>query len=230
MSKHFDPKDSIGTFTKSDDYRDSCLGCGRGCHGNYWDAHHVLPLVSFTDITDDLAIKCLKITDYNINTPTEMAGLPQLKAFILHFQRDKTFPYQEKLELTTTMRRWGKIEQHEYQKLAKTPIIFPGDFPVHIPTNWGHVFYSEEVTTWVLDKIIAPIKRKYKPPAHPVPENIKAALESANKKFWGDLVAIGSAGIETHFRNRYGTTKAFWWKPMCMSAQVLSPPCSPSLA
>src|SRR6185295_6210158 len=114
MGKHFDPKDSIGVFSKQDTYRATCQGCKRGYHGHRWDAHHILPAVTFTKIDDDFSVRCLEITDYNINLKPSMGGLPKLTAFILALQSQMPMTAaQRRAELTVTMQRWGNVDPYK---------------------------------------------------------------------------------------------------------------------
>jgi hypothetical protein len=231
---HFKKGKWLGVFYKYERevYRKTCKGCSRGYHRNRWDAHHVLPGVTFSSITDDYWLKCLRVTDYDINEDYSMGGLPKLTAFILHFQRKaQAVEYKRKLETTVTMRRWGKVRQ--YAKDKQFPIDFPGNFPVHNPCNWGHLEYEEDVMTHLNDIVFAPLQKQV---PHPPPKNVKKELETAQSTFWGILVAIANGpgggahvGIEDNFRNRYGTAKDGWWKPMCMSRRVDEAPSSPSL-
>jgi hypothetical protein len=236
-SDHFKTTDYKGIYYKyeSKTYRGICKGCGKGYHGNRWDAHHILPGVSFSDVTDSFSLDCLKITPYDINAKYSMGGLPKLTAFILYFQEDPTMPKLDKrLEATITMRRWGTVKQYKSQ--AKMAVRFPGDYPVHNPCNWGHTYYNKEVVTYLDEEIFEPLQRKAKPPEHPKPENIKTQLLAAKDKFWGALKTFGSGpgggphiGIADNLRHRHGTAKTGWWKPLCMSRAVTKPPASPSL-
>jgi|GEM_PF-4506662 len=233
---HFKSSDYLGVYYKyeSPTYRSTCQGCGRGYHGNRWDAHHILPAVSFGGITDKFSLDCLKLTDYDINAAYSMGGLPKLTAFILYFQNDPTMPYKKLQELTVTMRRWGTVKK--YQNQSHLPVVYPGNYPVHNPTNWGHTYYNKDVVSYMNNQIFKQLKMKYRPPEHPKPENIKKQLEAAKDKFWGDLVAFANGpgggvhmGIEDNMRHRYTSAAAGWWKPMCMSSKVTTAPASPSL-
>lgn len=238
-SEHFKQSDYKGKYYKYESpvYRKTCEGCAAGgYHGNRWDAHHLLPGVSFSNVTDEFSLNCLKITDYDINANYSMAGLPKLTAFILYFQKDPTMPKLDPaLDRTFTMRRWGTVKRYKSQ--AGWDIVFPGPYPVHNPCNWGHTLYNQEVTNWLKEQIFDQLKKKAKAPAHPVPEDIKTQLIKAKDKFWGSLKDLGSGpgggihvGIEDNLRHRYGTAKKGWWRPLCMSAAVNKAPASPGLA
>jgi hypothetical protein len=232
---HFTSGDYKGTYYKykSKEYRDICEGCGRGYHGNRWDAHHVLPGTCFSQIptSDTFAHDCLKITDYNINKEYSMGGLPKLTAFILWYQKQPGVEYIESLEKTVTMRRWGEVKQYANQ--ATLPVVFPGNFPVHNPVSFGHVDYNEEVTDYLNKEVFQKLKDSE---AHPKPQDIYGQLNTAQSRFWGALVRQangagggGLRGIDENFRNRYGKAKNGWWKPMCMSKAITSAPASPGL-
>jgi len=231
--EHNDPTNNIGVYWKTNDYRSNCSGCGRGYHGNRWDAHHVLPAVCFSWVTDSFVLACLDLSDYDINKAYSMAGLPKLTAFILALQSDSSIPYQCSHEMTVTMRRWGTVKQYANQ--ACMPIVFPGNFPVHNPCNWGHTEYSKAVTDHLKTEIFKPLSKKKKKNQHFKPEDVAAQLKAAQAKFWGKLAVRGSLpggggcmGIYENFKHRYGKAKNGWWKPMCM-VDLPSPPSSPSL-
>jgi hypothetical protein len=235
---HFRKTDYIGKYYKFESrvYRKTCEGCTgtRGYHGNRWDAHHVLPGVSFSNIptSDTFAHDCLKLTDYNINETYSMGGLPKLTAFILWYQNQPGVEYEEAKEKTVTMRRWGTVKQYKNQE--HLPVVFPGDFPVHNPVSFGHVYYNTEVTDYLNKEVFQKLKDSE---AHPKPKEIKQQLLDAQDAFWGNLAKQGSGpgggglrGIDANFRNRYGKAKNGWWKPMCMSKSVTAAPASPGIA
>lgn len=227
--------DRVGVYYKykRKDYRSECQGCGRGYHSHRWQAHHVLPGVVFGDL-DEYVEKCLAVTDFNINKSYSMAGLPTLKAFILYFQNDSSFPIFKAKEKLVQMRRWGDIRVYKYQK--DIPLTFPGNFPCHQPVSFGHVIYNDDVKARLNRKIWKPLKKNKKQGKHFDPKDVRDQLISAQQYFWDGLVERGSGagggghtGIEANLRNRYGSSKSGWWKPMCM-AEVGSAPVSPSLA
>jgi hypothetical protein len=227
--------ESVFTRCERKRYRATCQRCDQGgYHGNRWEAHHVLPVMVFGQITDPFIHECLAATPFDINETYAMAGLPKLTAFILYFQRDKTMPFKRKQEKTVTMRRWRHVDQYTNQ--AHIPIEFPGDLPVHNPCNWGHLEYSDEVDKRLKKRIWDKLRQMKKQKNHPKPEGIRNMLLAEVRFFWGDWADIGNgpggggfSGVEANLRNRYGKAKDGWWKPLCMSRNVTSAPSSPSL-
>lgn len=225
-----------GVYVKSEsrDYRKECEGCGRGYHGNRWDAHHILPGVVFGQVTDPFIHECLRSTDFDINKPYAMGGLPKLTAFILYFQKDKTVPFISAREQTVTMLRWGTVTQYANQ--AHKAVEFPGDLPVHNPCNWGHTLYNDEVAARLEDNVWSVLRDMKEEGQHPEPKDISAMLKDEVDFFWNSLIAIGKgpggggfSGVEANLRNRYDKAQDGWWKPLCMSENVKSAPMSPSL-
>ncbi len=236
-TSHKDPvRDRIGVYYKykTKDYRSECEGCGKGYHSHRWQAHHILPGMVFMDLVDYIR-ECLGVTDYNINKPYSMCGLPTLKAFILYFQGDDTFPISKDKTKLVQMKRWGDIRKYKYQ--AHIEVTFPGDLPCHQPVSFGHVRYNEEVIEHLTQEIWKPLKKKKDKEDHPEPEDIKEKLIKAKDKFWNHLKNKGKGsgggghkGIEANLRNRYDSAKNGWWKPMCMCLEDFSSaPTSPSL-
>jgi hypothetical protein len=234
---HFVTGNYLGIYYKFESrvYRKTCEGCEnkRGYHSNRWDAHHILPGVSFSNIptSDTFAHDCLKLTDFNINETYAMGGLPKLTAFILWYQDQAGVEYDESKEMTVTMRRWKTVKQ--YQNQLHMTVEFPGDFPVHNPVSFGHFDYNKEVTDYLNKDIFQKLKASE---AHPKPREIKQMLIDAKDAFWEQLEDLGKGvgggglkGIDKNFRNRYGKAKNGWWKPMCMSKAVKSAPASPGI-
>jgi len=227
-TEHFKTTDFKGIFYKTEEYRNTCKSCGRGYHGHRWDAHHILPAVSFQNIDEEFQINCLKITEFDINEKACMGGLPKLTAFILALQADMPItPAQRALELTTTMKRWGTVDPYkvDVKRLGKAA-TFPGNFPVHNPVNWGHTVYNSEVTSYMINQIFNLLQEGEE---HPEPKDIKSQLETAVTTYWSILTGIGESlgGTKFNLENRYGATKDFWWKPLCMSPAITEPPASP---
>jgi len=221
---HFDPvRDRVGTYYKysSDDYRKECKkSCCGGYHGHWWEAHHVLPGDVFSGL-DGFVNSCLGITNYNINKPYSMGGLPQFNAFILYFQDKPTIPNKKAAEPLKHMRRWGGVDKVKAQK--KTPAYCP-KYPVHNPVNFGHVRYTEEVKDHLEDKVWAPLKKKRKKNEHVEPENVRQKLVEAKNKFWDQLKGRkdkpgggGIVGIEENLKHRFGAAKDGWWQPISMT-------------
>lgn len=223
-SKHKDKvRDRIGVYYKykSKDYRKECKSCDRGYHSHRWEAHHILPGVVFNDLQYFIK-ECLGVTPYNINKPYSIAGLPTLKAFILYFQSDPTFPINKKEEKLVEMKRWGKIKKHKYMKDIE--VKYPGDFPCHNPVSFGHVIYNENVDKDLQKKIWDSLQKKKKMNEHFKPENVYEKLTKVKDDFWEDLKERGEGkgggnnkGVESNFRNRYSSARNGWWKPMCMA-------------
>ncbi|MEK6750494.1 MAG: hypothetical protein AABY83_15045 [Pseudomonadota bacterium] len=225
-------RDRKGIYYKSSNYRVDCESCNKGFHGNRWEAHHILPGVVFCDL-DSFVKECLGVTDYNINKPYSMAGLPNLQSFILYFQKDSTVPFVKANEKTTTMLKWGSIAKKTNE--AAIPIAFPGDFPCHNPVNFGHVKYNANVADYLEENVWVVLLKKKAKNVHFKPQDVKEELEDAKDHFWKDLVKRGKGlggggclGVEQNIRNRYGTAKNGWWKPLCM-ADVPEEPVSSSL-
>jgi hypothetical protein len=226
--EHISSGEKKGLFTKveSSEYRATCEGCGKGYHGNRWDAHHLLPGVVFTDVKkedeDGFFQDCLNATDYDINKDYSMAGLPKLTAFILYFQRDPTMPFDASQEKQVTMLRWGTVKK--YKKDRKERIKFPGDFPVHNPVNYGHTQYNKDVLAKLMREVFNKLRKKKKKNEHFKPQDLKGQITSVKDFFWSDLQrrgkgpgCAGKNGIEANLRARYDADNEGWWKPLCMA-------------
>jgi hypothetical protein len=233
-SKHISKGQKKGRFTKvaSSEYRGTCEGCGKGYHGNLWDAHHILPGVSFTQVLevdqDGYFKDCLNATDYDINKDYSMAGLPKLTAFILYFQQPhlKT-PYKRSKEKTVTMQRWGSVKQ--YDKDKDKPVEFPGNFPVHNPVNYGHTQYNDDVLAKLMSEVFNQLRKKKKKNEHPEPKDLKGQITSVKDYFWSELQergkgpgCAGKNGVEANLLARYDANNEGWWRPLCM-AEVPEP-------
>lgn len=219
------PKKMKGVFHKTKGYRDTCKGCGKGFHKFRWNAHHIIPADAFAD-ANRIAKNVLHATTFDINKKDWLAGLPKLTAFILWGQDDAEMPnmtdLRRKNEKTVTMKRWDHVQR--YKREAKVKPTFPGDFPVHNPTNWGHVQYDKDVKARLDDEIFSKCKKKNGKPEHPPLKVVKSELIKARDHFWKQLQDIptaghdgaASGGIKPNLRKRYGEARDGWWKPMCM--------------
>jgi hypothetical protein len=221
--EHYDPvRDRIGVYYKyaSSDYRKECeKSCCGGYHAHWWEAHHVLPGTVFSDL-EDFIKQCLGITNYNINKPYSMGGLPQLNAYILYFQK-RDVEYDASKENLKHMERWSTLGRIKAMK--KTQVRFP-DYPVHNPVSFGHTLYNEEVDEYLDNKIWDKIREKKENNQHWKPENVRQKLVKTKDRFWNLLKnrknipgGGGIIGIKENFENRYGNAKNGWWKPMCMT-------------
>jgi hypothetical protein len=152
-----------------------------------------------------------------------MGGLPKLTAFILFFQHTN-MPYEEDKEKTVTMQRWKKVKQYAYQKKKKVPIVFPGNYPVHNPVNWGHNQYNEDVLDKLDEAVFDKLREKKDKKKHYKAENLKEQITNAKNTSWANLLKRGkmigcgtNAGIEANLRARYSANNDGWWKPLCMA-------------
>jgi hypothetical protein len=220
--EHFDAvRDRTGKYYKTSNYRTNCETCGKGFHGQFWEAHHILPYEVFKNIKDPFILQCLGVTNYDINNKYSMGGLPRLDSYILYYQNDPSMPPLDKdLEKQVTMAKWGDIDK----KYPKRPATKPKDLPCHNPVNFGHTVYNKEVFTYLNQKIFRKLLKKKKQNAHFAPENVRSKLMKAKNHFWDKLKERGTlaggggcVGIEENLRHRYGKAKDGWWKPLCMT-------------
>ena len=235
MPKHTSPAvDRIGVFYKyaSKDYRAQCNGCGKGYHKHRWEAHHVLPGVCFAGLSDFVR-GCLAVTDYNINKPNSMAGMPTLKAYLLFYRTEERKSAENEHQLA----RWESIQMYANQvKAYGAAATDPGSFPCHNPVSYGHVVYNEDVSKTLKENVFDPLKKKGDKGEHVDFEQVKSLLQGVADMYWNGLVARGvgpggggHVGVRANFANRNGTAASGWWKPMSMVDLAAAPPPPPSM-
>lgn len=229
--------DKVGVFYKykSKDYRAQCLGCGKGYHGHRWQAHHVLPGTCFSSV-DDFVQGCLDVTDYDINKPNSMAGMPTLKAYLMYYRTAEPGA----AENPTQLARWNSIRTYksDVERLTKAglsaAISDPGTLPCHQPaSSYGHIQYNEAVSKSLKESVFDPLKEIGDQDGHVDFENVKSMLQAIADMYWNGLVARGAGpgggghvGVRANFVNRNGTAASGWWIPMTM-ADIPGPPPAP---
>jgi len=119
--------------------------CASGYQGNYHNAHHVVPCTSIQKSLKEYLSKkpysynkaLARFTKWDVNAEPNLLGLPHKHAY--------EFAYKEVTasSLAALAPQW---------MMAK--VVTPGavKYPIHLPTNWGHVDYNVLVVKQ-LDKI-----------------------------------------------------------------------------
>jgi hypothetical protein len=233
MGNHVNPiADKKGVFYKyeSKAYRSECSGCGKGYHSHRWQAHHVLPGVCFSGLSGFVQ-GCLDVTDFNINKPNSMAGMPTLKAFLMHFRTTE----RQSAENANQLARWDAIRTYATD-LADfgAATVDPGNIPCHQPSgSYGHTQYNDDVAKTLKENVFDPLKDLGNQGEHPDFENVKAMLQAIADMYWNGLLARGAGpgggahvGVRDNFVNRNGSAASGWWKPMTM-ADIPGPPPAP---
>jgi hypothetical protein len=141
-----------GWFVKSASdmpaHKDYHRSCKRGFLGPNTNAHHILPKEAFDESGegfDAVMIRRVKhITDYILNRPSNMIGLPSFWSYDVWYG-DKQYPGQSKAWRSSygmkTLAKWRRW----IAKPAGRANPSPENHPVHLPVSWGHLPYTAEV-------------------------------------------------------------------------------------
>lgn len=234
MTDHLDKRKfkQKGFFIKEGDeknpkgkYRDECKSGGRGFQGYWSEAHHVLPaeaienaaLESSDDDADKLRyIRDVQyITDWNINDPTNLVGLPNIISYDLYYQNKirPKIPYDSVKKLYQHFMRFSQKARRSAVSSLQTSS--PEGWPIHNPSNWGHSAYTAEVIQEIKVNVWDPIssnKKKHKVDAKTVKGEIKTwAEENYN---WLENRGTGSAVL---WEKRLDSgDKTDWYTPYTM--------------
>ncbi len=187
MTEHIDLRqyDRKGWFTKYGgnplNYRTEC---GSGYLGPIHQAHHILPGVSIKQSAqaskaDNRYIKEVQyITDWNINHPPNMVGLPLLWTYALYYEEKGA----DTDEVSKYFNRafWKRRRKKDIKKFGNAN---PERHPIHNPTSFGHVDYNAEVESEIQAQVWDPLQDKRKKHETQA-ENVKSQLEKLEKK-WG---------------------------------------------
>jgi hypothetical protein len=132
--------------------------CSDGYQGNYHNAHHIVPctainksLLAYLKNKPPAYNKALaRFTDWDVNAGYNLVGLPHKHAYE-HAYKETTHAL-----LALLQPQW---------KMAVPGGVASPMFPVHLPTNFGHIEYNVLVKTQ-LDSIwmnLNPIIKKHEP-------------------------------------------------------------------
>jgi hypothetical protein len=231
--KHFQAtsKNKVGVFDKSPDYRDICRGCGHGYHGGLWQAHHVLPGVALQKATIESQVNnakkaeyienCKWITDWNLNKPYNMMGLPTIWDYIIAEKITQTAGSDSEVIRLSDYR--SKLIQSLVKALGKN-FVEPENFPAHNPVSWGHVVFNNEVKDNLTVNIWDVLDEKKE--KHKInPENIQSKLNKAAKQFMTKLTNRGKrqGGTAKNWPKRFETGNTTWFHPFSMAAKPENP-------
>lgn len=234
MSEHIEilSQPRKGWFQKTKDdgkpayksYRSSCKSGKRGYLGPLHEAHHILPQTSIEEsiessATDKDYLEAVKwITEWNINQPANMVGLPHYHAYDLYYQfqatletspgdapkADALVDWFNKYKLAWRS-RWLKIIAH----------IKPEGWPIHNPVSWGHTQYNRKVKISLQKECWARIDATRKDHALDA-ATIKSQLESLSAKYFGHLQNRGKGTNKEKWARRHDENDEDWYEPFTM--------------
>jgi hypothetical protein len=228
----------LGWFQKGKDakpahknYRKSCEGCGKGFHGPRGEAHHIVPQTSIEE-SKETYIKgktppkevaryvndVQYITDWNINKPDNMMGLPTFHSYELFFQyKDRLDPNATGSSAGKKLIKWFNKYSSKTRKKWLAEIAAgasPENNVIHNPVCWGHAIYNVKVKNYLLSQVWSKLdiaKAKHSVDA----QKIQAAFNTASTTWHGALKGRGVGATRAAWSKRKKGTK--WYKPFTMA-------------
>jgi hypothetical protein len=155
--------------------------CATGFRGNYYNAHHVVPCTSIQkSLKKFLASKppeynkaLARFTKWDVNAGTNLIGLPHRLAYELAYG-------------TKTPAQVPVKPQWMMAKLVS--LIVSPHLPIHLPTNWGHTDYNEDVEV-KLDSIWANLSVEIENHEPVKADDMGGAIQGVSNGFRGLLSA-----------------------------------------
>ncbi|KFA88002.1 AHH domain-containing protein [Archangium violaceum] len=237
--KHLDRNQEkrLGWFDKVKDgkpaYKDYKSSCKSGYRGPRYEAHHIVP----DDMIDESVAEAGKsiglqyledvmyITDWNINNPDNMIGLPSYHSYDQYYQRKVDLEW-----LTTHAPRtkvwvdwfnnekaFARATRDRWLKLFNSGAINPEGLPIHNPSQWGHLEYDELLKTDLLNNVwnqVDAVRGEHKLDA----VNVASALKLLQTKWRNRLVDRGQGANEDKWNRRHvDDPDDDWYVPFTMA-------------
>lgn len=206
-------------------YQTECKNGGNGYLAYRSEAHHVLPFeaidTAVLESTDDDADKLRYIrdvqyiTDWNLNSPDNLVGLPNIICYDLFYQNKANLktPYPSVANLYQKFKNKSAARKREI--IAQIKNNSPEGWPIHNPSNWGHSAYTAKVTQDIKTKVWDPIRSNKK--EHEVDaEAVQSQLESLAKKYNKHLKKRGKGSAKLWAKRLDPKDSTDWYKPYTM--------------
>lgn len=210
------------------DYHKECEVGGRGYLGPRHEAHHILPQDSIEKSIqesgkDERYIRDVQyITDWNINHPENLIGLPHYHSYDLYYQGQTRLSAQVGEEQERKLIAWfNKFELESRRRWLEELTGQPPKLPIHNPINWGHLEYTAEVKQEIKKNVWDKINDKKK--KHELDaKTIAKQLNSLAEMNYEYLVNRGKGVSEEKWNRRSDPNDNGWYKPFTM-ADVYNP-------
>jgi hypothetical protein len=179
-NKHVTLDESKGItlfINRSSSYAKSCAS---GYMGNYHNAHHVVPCTSiqrslkkFLSTKEPAYNKALaRFTNWDVNAASNLIGLPHRLAYELAFGTTSQIPVKPQWRMAANLVSAALAPHH----------------PIHLPTNWGHTDYNEDVMT-ALDKVWKTLSVEIKEHEPVKANDLGSRIQAVSNVFRGLLTA-----------------------------------------
>jgi len=227
-----------GWFNKGKDakpahknYRKSCKAGNRGFQGPRSEAHHVVPQTSIEESKEEYINNnggdkdtaryvndVQYITDWNINDPHNMVGLPTFHSYEQYFQ------LKEKLDVNATGNDTGKDLIKWFNKFSKKTRkkwlkeFQAGSTPekncIHNPVSWGHAKYNDRVKVELVSNVWDQIQITRNDHSLDAAA-VQTELNNMSDTWYGRLVSRASKATLAQWKKRAPGTD--WYEPFTMA-------------
>jgi len=232
-------EDRKGWFVKAADdmpqyknFRTSCEQGGRGFLGPNFGAHHIIPQESVDESTRDFTPEERKqidevkqITNYILNNPRNMIGLPTFWSYNAYYAAERLRSGGQgdvPSEYPGLSARW----MDSYKNKKKRWLEFfkcivghePINLPIHAPSTWGHREYSKQVTTRLKVDVWSVVRRqksKHKITKQAL-QTIEGQLRAIEQAFYIQLTTRGATSLQL-WERRKDRTDSGWYGPYTMT-------------
>lgn len=233
MTDHLDKRKFTrkGFFKKKEkanplrSYQTECKNGGRGYLAYRSEAHHVLPfeaidtaaLESAEDADQLRYIRDVQyITDWNLNHPKNLVGLPNIICYDLYYQNkiNPKIPYSSVANLYNKFMK-KKSKKRRREIVSEIQSNSPEGWPIHNPSNWGHSAYTAEVIQEIKVNVWDPIKSNKK--KHEIDaKTVKSELEGWADENYNWLANRGKGSALLWAKRLDPTDTTNWYKPYTM--------------
>jgi hypothetical protein len=235
--KHLDRtrEPQLGWFKKVKDgkpkYKHYRSSCKSGYLGPRHEAHHLVP----DDMIDESVVEAGKtvglqyivdvmwVTDWNINNPDNMIGLPSYHSYDLYYQRKVDLEWASTdAERTRKWVNWfnksfASATRDRWLKAFQGGAFNPEGLPIHNPSQWGHLEYDEQVKDDLVQNVwltLDSVRAEHKVDA----QNVATQLKKLEVKWREHLVKRGKRTDEDRWKRRHvDDPDDDWYVPFTMA-------------
>ena len=234
-----------GWFTKVKDdgkpahknYRTTCKQGGKGYLGPLHEAHHILPQTSIFGSVEAASAAAgaeaaerrqfladvMWVTDWNINNPGNMMGLPHYHSYDLYYQQlARLQSAQGDAPKSKELVSWFNTAYREewakkwLTKLTPEQVGKPEGWPIHNPVNWGHTEYNKIVQDALERRVWRSVAEQRAKHEFDAP-SVKSGLEALSSRWFSELQKRGADARRENWDRRHDPDDDDWHTPFTMA-------------
>lgn len=204
-------------------YKTSCKNGKRGFLGPRHEAHHIIPQTAIEESIADskkdqrYIADVQWITDWNINRPQNMIGLPTYHSYDQYYQGRARLVGPSGSDKAKELVDWfnSAFSLATRQRWLKAFVGgSPENYPIHNPVNWGHTAYNAKVKDDLKQLVWGPLNDKKK--QHQLDAKTVEGELGNLETDWHDHLTGRGATNQTLWDRRLDPTDNGWHKPFTM--------------